>query len=75
MTMSWDHGPLLTVPVRIADKVYSTVVDSGSEVNIIIRGLWEKLQVPMDIDVSLTLCDVNGGNGELKGLIPDLPIQ
>ena len=72
---SRDHGPLLTVPVRIADKVYSAVVDSGSEVNIITRELWEKLQVPMDINASLTLRDANGGNGKLKGLIPNLPIQ
>jgi len=29
----------------------------------------------MDVDASLMLCDANGGNGELKGLIPDLAIQ
>jgi len=73
--MSQDHSPLLTVPVQIADKVYSAVVDSRSKVNIITCELGEKIQVLMDIDASLTLHDANGENGELKGLIPDLPIQ
>jgi len=73
--VSHVHGPLLTVPVRIENQVYKAIVDSGSEVNIITWELWEKLQVLMDVDASLMLCDANGGNGELKGLIPNLAIQ
>jgi len=57
--VSQDHGPLLTVPMRIENQVYKAIVDSGSEVNIITQELWEKPQVLMDVDASLMLRNAN----------------
>ena len=67
---------LLKVPVTIGNTMYTAVVDSGSEVNIIERDVWKNdIKVPMDPNMSMSLCDANGGNNWLLGLIPDLEIK
>ena len=71
-----DHGTLLQVPVRVGRYIYNAIIDSGSEVNLIKRQVWEKdLKVPMDVSASMTLHDANGGTSTLKGIIPNLELK
>jgi hypothetical protein len=71
-----NHGSLLRVPVRVGRYTYNAIIDSGSEVNLIKRRVWENdLKVPMDVGASMTLHDANGGTSTLKGIIPDLELK
>ena len=67
---------LLEVPITLGNTTYTAVVDSGSEVNVIRKDVWKNdVKVPMDPNASMTLCDANGGNSRLLGMIPDLEMK
>jgi hypothetical protein len=71
-----NHSSLLRVPVKVGNYTYNAIIDSGSEVNLIKRRVWENdLKVPMDVSASMTLHDANGGTSTLKGIIPDLELK
>jgi hypothetical protein len=70
------HGSLLEIPVTIGETTYTAVVDSGSEVNIIRSDMYQNdVRIPIVSEVDMLLCDTNGGNNRLLGLVPDLEMK
>jgi hypothetical protein len=70
------HGSLLEIPVTIGETTYTAVVDSASEVNIIRSDVYQNdMRILIVSEVDMVLCDTNGGNNHLLGLVPDLEMK
>ncbi|KAF9499083.1 hypothetical protein BDN71DRAFT_1344290, partial [Pleurotus eryngii] len=72
-----DHncGPLLRLPLTYNGKAVSAIIDTGSELNVINRKVFQDLiALPYDPNEVLTMTDANGGRGELRGFVQNVPI-
>jgi hypothetical protein len=70
------HGSLLEIPLTIGETIYTAVVDSGSEVNIIRSDVYQNdVRILIVSKVDMSLHDANSGNNHLLGLVPNLEMK
>jgi hypothetical protein len=66
-----DKALLIKLPLQIGSHHVSAIVDTGSQLNIVRRDIYDKaIKVPMDPLRELVMNDANGGTGTLKGHVP-----
>ena len=57
------------------NNTYIAIIDSGSQVNIIRDDVYKNdVKVPKVTNVEMSLCNANGGDNILIGLVPNLEI-
>ncbi|KAI0038542.1 hypothetical protein FA95DRAFT_1505439, partial [Auriscalpium vulgare] len=70
------RSSLIEIRVQIEGQDVDAIVDTGSQLNIVRRDVWEDLvKKPVDIRRATRMNDVNGGDGALLGLVTDVHLQ
>jgi hypothetical protein len=68
-------SPLIRLRMKINDEPVVAIIDTGSQLNVVNKKIWSSIiQLPMDVTQVLHMNDANGGEGELRGLISDVPL-
>ena len=71
--LAGSSAPLLRVSAKCGKKEIIAILDSGSEVNLLRKNVWDMLQgVPADMSELIVLSDASGGKTILTGYIKDL---
>lgn len=70
------RGMLIRLAVDCDGRQMQAILDTGSMLNICSQQTWKKnISRPMDITQSLSMNDANGGEGTLKGLVRQVPLN
>ncbi|KIP02100.1 hypothetical protein PHLGIDRAFT_16775 [Phlebiopsis gigantea 11061_1 CR5-6] len=75
--MPRSRGQLIQIPLECNGERILAIVDTGSQLNIVNRGIWKSRvsQIrPMDITRRLVMNDASGGESMLEGLVSDVPL-
>jgi len=67
--------PLIELPITILGNNLKAVIDTGSKLNIVSERIYEQfVSLPINWSKTLILEDANGGKGDLKGLVSQVPV-
>ncbi|KAH7902945.1 hypothetical protein BJ138DRAFT_1199218, partial [Hygrophoropsis aurantiaca] len=70
------RGLLIRLRMHCDEKPITAIIDTGSQLNIVNRNAWKTIiNRPMDIAKSMSMNDANGGEGLLRGLVPNVPLH
>jgi len=70
------QGLLIKVAMQCDGRTISAIIDTGSQLNIVSSYIWKTIiNRPIDIAKSVSLSDANGGEGRLRGLIQNVPLN
>jgi hypothetical protein len=71
-----DKADLIVVPLQIGNRDILAIVDTGSQLNIVKRKIFDTYltHLPMDPSKTLTMNDANGGSGLLKGYVSNVQL-
>ena len=71
--LAGSSAPLLRVLAKCGKKEIIAILESGSEVNLLCKDVWDTLQgVPADMSELIILSDASGDKTTLTGYIKDL---
>ena len=70
------RGLLIKMIMHCDDQPIQAIIDTGSQLNIVSRQAWKTLiNRPMDIGRATSMNDANGGEGQLRGLVQNVPLS
>ena len=74
--ISDEAAKLIRLPLQIGNRHMTAIIDTGSELNILHKKVYESAisHLPIDTTKSKIMGDANGGFGELKGLVSNVPL-
>ncbi|KAG2740474.1 hypothetical protein P692DRAFT_201728088, partial [Suillus brevipes Sb2] len=57
-------------------QAINAIIDTGSQLNIVNKHIWKTIiNRPIDIAKSVSMNDANGGEGKLRGLVSNVPLN
>jgi hypothetical protein len=69
------RSSLIHLRLDIQGRPVTAIIDTGSQLNVAHKKLWGTvINLPMDPNQVLRMSDANGGERELRGLIPRVPL-
>ncbi|KAJ7026310.1 hypothetical protein C8F04DRAFT_1190632 [Mycena alexandri] len=71
-----DRQRLIQIQIEINGKTCTAIVDTGSMLNVVSRGVWRNYMshISMDITRHINMGDANGGQAQLRGFLKDVLI-
>lgn len=70
-----SRGLLIQLQMQCAGRPITAIIDTGSQLNIVNKETCDsKIRLPVDYQRTMSIADANGGNGQLIGLVSDVPL-
>jgi hypothetical protein len=70
------RGLLIKIAMRCDGQTINAIIDTGSQLNIVNKHIWKTIiNRPIDIAKSISMNDANGGEGKLRGLVQNVPLD
>lgn len=70
------QGLLIKIAMHCDGQAINAIIDTGSQLNIVNKHVWKTIiNRPIDIAKSISMNDANGGEGKLRGLVSNVPLN
>ncbi|KAG1773722.1 hypothetical protein EV702DRAFT_1200855 [Suillus placidus] len=70
------RGLLIKIAMHCDGQAINAIIDTGSQLNIINKHIWKTIiNRPIDIAKAVSMNDANGGEGKLRGLVQNVPLD
>jgi hypothetical protein len=70
------RGLLIKIAMHCDGQAINAIIDTGSQLNIVNKHIWKTIiNRPIDIAKSVSMNDANGGEGKLRGLVSNVPLN
>jgi len=70
------RGLLIKLAMHCDGQAINAIIDTGSQLNIVNKHIWKTIiNRPIDIAKSVSMNDANGGEGKLRGLVQNVPLN
>ncbi|KIK32935.1 hypothetical protein CY34DRAFT_18704 [Suillus luteus UH-Slu-Lm8-n1] len=70
------RGLLIKIAMHCNGQAINAIIDTGSQLNIVNKHIWKTIiNRPIDVAKSVSMNDANGGEGKLRGLVQNVPLD
>lgn len=70
-----SRGTLIRLKVECEGKLLAAIIDTGSQLNIASGNVYRQvINRPLDLSRATNVHDANGGEGQLRGLVENVPL-